>query len=176
MQTIKLKGAAHRIQVRPERYISMKNSKNKNALSNDTKTAQKVQEEKFLKTGEVAKLLNVNRDTILDWTKKGFLISDHTTNGYNYYTKQQVSNFLQTAGNLLAKSQNCRKSPTIKNKTAGNLEKRYIGRTDEPLCELGIAELKAGRYPGCETVIASPMVNRRMAGTKNRRKQRHSVR
>ena len=26
-------------------------------------------------------------------------------------------------------------------KTAGNLERRYIGRTDEPLCDEGIAEI-----------------------------------
>ncbi len=42
-------------------------------------------------------------------------------------------------------------------KTAGNMEKRYIGRTDEPLCEAGINELKSISYPGCEAVIASPM-------------------
>lgn len=42
-------------------------------------------------------------------------------------------------------------------KTAGNLEKRYIGVTDEPLCPEGIAELLEKRYPDCELVIASPM-------------------
>ena len=42
-------------------------------------------------------------------------------------------------------------------KTAGNLEKRYIGRTDEPLCEAGITELSGIAYPGCDMVIASPM-------------------
>lgn len=42
-------------------------------------------------------------------------------------------------------------------KTAGNLEKRYIGVTDEPLCPEGMAELRGRRYPGCELVIASPM-------------------
>lgn len=42
-------------------------------------------------------------------------------------------------------------------KTVGNLEKRYIGRTDEPLCEAGINELKSIVYPDCEIVIASPM-------------------
>lgn len=42
-------------------------------------------------------------------------------------------------------------------KTVGNLERRYIGRTDEPLCKEGIAELKARKYPDCERVIASPM-------------------
>ena len=44
-----MKGVAHRIQVRPERYISMKNFKNKNTLSNDSKTGEKMQEQKFLK-------------------------------------------------------------------------------------------------------------------------------
>ena len=42
-------------------------------------------------------------------------------------------------------------------KTAGNLEKRYIGRTDELLCEVGINELKIIAYPDCELVVASPM-------------------
>ncbi len=42
-------------------------------------------------------------------------------------------------------------------KTAGNLEKRYIGRTDEPLCPEGIAELKNRGYPECEAVVCSPM-------------------
>lgn len=30
-------------------------------------------------------------------------------------------------------------------KTAGNMERRYVGRTDEPLCEAGIAEVNARR-------------------------------
>lgn len=42
-------------------------------------------------------------------------------------------------------------------KTAGNLERRYIGRTDEPLCEDGITELLARKYPDCDRVFASPM-------------------
>ena len=41
--------------------------------------------------------------------------------------------------------------------TAGNLEKRYIGSTDEPLCSAGIAELKKLTYPACEVLICSPM-------------------
>ena len=41
--------------------------------------------------------------------------------------------------------------------TAGNLEKRYIGTTDEPLCSEGIAELKKHIYPRCEVLICSPM-------------------
>lgn len=43
----------------------------------------------------------------------------------------------------------------------GNLEKRYIGRTDEPLCEAGRLELLRGREAGVygpvKSVYASPM-------------------
>lgn len=44
-------------------------------------------------------------------------------------------------------------------KTEGNKEKRYIGRTDQPLSEEGIAGIKEnlGRYPSVEKVYASPM-------------------
>ena len=43
--------------------------------------------------------------------------------------------------------------------TAGNLEKRYIGRTDEPLCEQGIAQIKAlqTRAFQADRVFISPM-------------------
>ena len=44
-------------------------------------------------------------------------------------------------------------------KTEGNKEKRYIGRTDQPLSEEGIAGINEnlGRYPSVEKVYASPM-------------------
>ncbi len=46
--------------------------------------------------------------------------------------------------------------------TAGNLEKRYIGKTDEPLCEEGRRQLEnAGVYEKAEKVYCSPM-NRAM--------------
>ncbi|MBR2284136.1 MAG: histidine phosphatase family protein [Ruminococcus sp.] len=41
--------------------------------------------------------------------------------------------------------------------TAGNLEKRYIGRTDEPLCQKGIEELSLLTYPRCGVLVCSPM-------------------
>ena len=41
--------------------------------------------------------------------------------------------------------------------TAGNREKRYIGRTDEPLCSEGIAALQAVTPPACDHLIVSPM-------------------
>ena len=43
-------------------------------------------------------------------------------------------------------------------KTAGNIERRYIGRTDEPLCEEGVAEAealrKSGLLPPIDTLIS----------------------
>lgn len=42
-------------------------------------------------------------------------------------------------------------------KTAGNLEKRYIGTTDEPLCDAGIAELRTRSYPDCDVVFSSSL-------------------
>ena len=43
--------------------------------------------------------------------------------------------------------------------TAGNLAGRYIGcRTDEPLCEEGIAALKKQSYPPVRRVLISPML------------------
>lgn len=43
--------------------------------------------------------------------------------------------------------------------TVGNLEKRYIGRTDEPLCEQGIAQIEALKENGikADCVFVSPM-------------------
>ncbi len=43
-------------------------------------------------------------------------------------------------------------------KTQGNLDNRYNGRTDEPLCALGIAEAEAeAHYPEIPLVYASPL-------------------
>ena len=41
--------------------------------------------------------------------------------------------------------------------TKGNLEKRYIGRTDESLCEEGIAALEKKSMPQADVVFVSPM-------------------
>lgn len=40
-------------------------------------------------------------------------------------------------------------------KTAGNLKGRYIGTTDEPLCEEGIRLLEGKNYPAAELVYVS---------------------
>lgn len=47
--------------------------------------------------------------------------------------------------------------------TAGNREKRYIGRTDEPLCEQGAAQIRRLRALGlsADRVFASPMLRTR---------------
>lgn len=42
-------------------------------------------------------------------------------------------------------------------KTAGNVQKRYIGKTDEPLCEEGISGLMGRQYPETEVIAASPL-------------------
>lgn len=41
--------------------------------------------------------------------------------------------------------------------TLGNLEKRYIGCTDEPLCPDGVEALQQSVFPQCEVLISSPM-------------------
>lgn len=41
--------------------------------------------------------------------------------------------------------------------TAGNLESRYIGTTDEPLCSAGMEALRSRRYPAHGVLICSPM-------------------
>lgn len=42
-------------------------------------------------------------------------------------------------------------------KTIGNVQKRYIGKTDESLCAEGISELAARKYPETKIVISSPL-------------------
>lgn len=42
--------------------------------------------------------------------------------------------------------------------TQGNFEKRYIGITDEPLCNKGISQLKGNKYPICDSLYCSPML------------------
>ena len=42
-------------------------------------------------------------------------------------------------------------------KTIGNLEKRYIGRTDESLSQIGINEISKHSFPDCDIVISSFM-------------------
>ena len=47
--------------------------------------------------------------------------------------------------------------------TAGNLEKRYIGSTDEPLCDIGIAQVEALRKENfrADFLYVSPMLRTR---------------
>ncbi|MDD7267181.1 MAG: histidine phosphatase family protein [Lachnospiraceae bacterium] len=41
--------------------------------------------------------------------------------------------------------------------TQGNLEQRYVGQSDIPLCEQGIEALRQGSYPPVDAVYASPL-------------------
>lgn len=41
--------------------------------------------------------------------------------------------------------------------TKGNLQKRYVGTTNEPLCVEGIDQLKSMVYPKCDVLYCSPM-------------------
>ena len=45
--------------------------------------------------------------------------------------------------------------------TEGNRLRRYIGRTDEPLCAAGRAALSAAPLKGIETVYVSPLLRAR---------------
>jgi len=47
--------------------------------------------------------------------------------------------------------------------TEGNLQKRYIGRTDEPLCEQGIAQIKALSGLKADRIVVSPMLRTRQS-------------
>lgn len=51
--------------------------------------------------------------------------------------------------------------------TPGNLEKRYIGRTDEPLCPLGVSQAEAlhPRLPAPERIYVSPMLRARQTAS-----------
>ncbi|MCQ2417386.1 MAG: histidine phosphatase family protein [Oscillospiraceae bacterium] len=40
--------------------------------------------------------------------------------------------------------------------TEGNQEKKYIGRTDEPLCSEGVRALKQQSFSPCEILVSSP--------------------
>lgn len=55
-------------------------------------------------------------------------------------------------------------------KTAGNLEGRYVGTTDEPLCETGRELIRqyaeAGLYPSVQAVFTSPMKRCRQTAAK----------
>ena len=47
--------------------------------------------------------------------------------------------------------------------TAGNLEHRYIGRTDEKLCQLGVQQIQALHAPNIEVLFVSPMTRTRQS-------------
>ena len=42
-------------------------------------------------------------------------------------------------------------------KTQGNINMQYIGRTNQPLCDIGIDEVSKNTYPKVEFVFSSPL-------------------
>jgi len=48
--------------------------------------------------------------------------------------------------------------------TAGNLERRYIGRTDEELCQLGVQQIQELQAPSVDILFVSPMLRTRQSG------------
>ena len=100
-----------------------------------------MEDKKFLKTSDVASLLGVHRNTIIEWARNGILTpAQKTESGYSRYTLQQIVEFCKSAQNLLPSAQKCTKSPTIKNKTAQNLQQAETHF--EPKKEVSKAEKK----------------------------------
>ena len=100
-----------------------------------------LEDKKFLKTSDVASLLGVHRNTIIEWARNGILTpAQKTESGYSRYTLQQIVEFCKSAQNLLPSAQKCTKSPTIKNKTAQNLQQAETHF--EPKKEVSKAEKK----------------------------------
>ena len=51
--------------------------------------------ENYLRSGQVAKLLGVHRNTVSSWERKGILKPHHVAeNGYKFYTEQQILEFM----------------------------------------------------------------------------------
>ena len=42
--------------------------------------------------------------------------------------------------------------------TEGNIIKRYIGRTDEPICDAGIKRMRNHKYPDVDAIFISPLM------------------
>jgi alpha-ribazole phosphatase len=45
-------------------------------------------------------------------------------------------------------------------KTQGNINREYIGKTDQPLCDIGVEEIekKINQYPNADIVFSSPLI------------------
>lgn len=54
---------------------------------------QKLNKEEFLTVSEVAKILGINKNTILYYDREGIIRSIRDSNNYRYYHKNQIKNF-----------------------------------------------------------------------------------
>ena len=80
----------------------------------------------FLKTGQVAKILNLPTRTIQYWIKKGILVPHHTNkNGYNFFTEKQLADFCKNKVSLLTNSKNWGTSSNIRKQTGLKLQNAF---------------------------------------------------
>ena len=86
-----------------------------------------MQNKQFLKTGQVAKILNVIHESIKLWIKKGILISHHTdSNDYNFFPEKQLADLCKNKASLLTDSKNGGTSSNIRKQTAAKLQKTFV--------------------------------------------------
>ena len=88
--------------------------------------------EKYLTSGETARLLNINQATLSRWNKSGiFKPSYINPTGYKYYSEKDIQKFIEER-KLRAKAQNLLKTKDINVPTNNNklttLQKKKRGR------------------------------------------------
>ena len=115
-------------------------------MSNFVLEVNELQNEQFLKTGQVAKILNVSRDTIQDWVKKGIIVPHHTdSNGYNFFIEKQLVDFCKNKANLLTDSKNWGTSSNIRKQTSAKLQNTFKSVSIVPIQSLTITNDKLSK-------------------------------
>ena len=90
-----------------------------------------MEEEKFLTSGQAAKLLDIHQDTLRNWDKLGKLKPHHISSaGYKYYSEEQILQFKNSGKNILHNNVKVRNS-RIRLKTKEKNTKR-----EQPLFKL----------------------------------------
>lgn len=73
------------------------------------------EEEKFLTSGETAKLLGISQDTLSRWGKKGKFTPHHVLpNGYRFYSQEQIRSLLSGDNSTLSKGEKCNEVAPVK--------------------------------------------------------------
>lgn len=97
----------------------------------------RLQNDQFLKTGQVAKILNVPIRTIQYWIKKGILVPHHTNiNGYNFFTERQLADFCKNKVSLLTNPKNWGTSSNIRKQTGLKLQNAFKSVSVVPIKSL----------------------------------------